>query len=161
MNEASNMSISVRRIAPAFILAATLWLNPSAHASDGDVAKVMEDYLELVDYMGGTILPRQIAREDWKDFYVIDARDAEQYQKEHIPGAVNIDWRQVLARRAELPKDKSILLYCNSGTLSAQGAFALKLAGVENVLILQGGLSQWKAEGGFDAQRRAAQPAKK
>jgi rhodanese-related sulfurtransferase len=67
----------------------------------------------------------------------------------------------VLTRRAELPKDKSILLYCNSGTLSAQAAFALKLAGVENVLILQGGLSQWKAEGGFDAQRRATQPAKK
>lgn len=155
------MSVSVHRTIPAFILAATLWLSPAAHADDGAVIKTMEDYLELVDYMGGTILPRQIARDDWKDFYVIDARDAEQYQKEHIPGAVNIDWRQVLARRAELPKNKSILLYCNSGTLSAQGAFALKLAGVENVLILQGGLSQWKAEGGFDAQRRAAQPAKK
>lgn len=155
------MSVSVHRTIPAFILAATLWLSPTAHADDGAVIKTMEDYLELVDYMGGTILPRQIARDDWKDFYVIDARDAEQYQKEHIPGAVNINWRQVLARRAELPKNKSILLYCNSGTLSAQGAFALKLAGVENVLILQGGLSQWKAEGGFDAQRRAAQPAKK
>ena len=155
------MSVSVHRTIPAFILAATLWLSPAAHADDGAVIKTMEDYLELVDYMGGTILPRQIAREDWKDFYVIDARDAEQYQKEHIPGAVNIDWRQVLARRAELPRDKSILLYCNSGTLSAQAAFALKLAGVENVLILQGGLSQWKADGGFGAQRRATQPPKK
>jgi rhodanese-related sulfurtransferase len=161
MIEENNMCISVRRTVPACLLAATLWLSPGVHAADNPVVKEMEDYLEMVDYMGGTIFPRQIAREDWKDYYVIDARDADQYAKEHIPGAVNIDWRQVLARRNEFPKGKMILLYCNSGTLSAQGAFALKLAGVENVLILQGGLSQWKAEGGFDAQRRATQPAKK
>ncbi len=148
------------RIAPAVILCASVWLSPGAHAEDGAVVKAMEDYLEFADYLGGTILPRQIPREDWKDYYVIDARDAEQYAKEHIPGAVNIDWRQVLARRAALPKNKMILLYCNSGTLSAQAAFTLKLAGVENVLILQGGLNQWKAEGGFDASRRVTQSPK-
>jgi rhodanese-related sulfurtransferase len=154
------MSISKNRIVPAIILSATLWLNPGAHAAENPVVKEMEDYLELADYMGGTIFPRQIARADWKDFYAIGVRDAEQYAKEHIPGAVNIDWRQVLARCSEFPMGKMILLYCNSGTLSAQAAFALKLAGVENVLVLQGGLSQWKAEGGFDASLRATQPAK-
>lgn len=153
------MSISVRNIAPAYILIAILWLSPGAHAGENGVVKAMEDYLDFVGYMGGTIFPRQIPREDWKDYYVIDTRDAGQYAKEHIPGAVNIDWRQVLARRNELPKGKMILLYCNSGTLSAQGAFALKLAGIENVLILQGGFNQWKEEGGFDASRRAIQPA--
>jgi len=154
------MSRRTSRVVSAMILSVALWTGSTAHATGDAVVKTMEEYLEFVDYMGGAIFPRQIARDDWKGYYVIDARDAEQYQKEHIPGAVNIDWRQVLARRAELPKDKSILLYCNSGTLSAQAAFALKLAGVENVLILKGGLSQRKAEGGFDAQRRAAQPAK-
>jgi rhodanese-related sulfurtransferase len=153
------MRISVRRTIPACILAASLWLIPGAHADDKVVTKAMEEYLEFVDYQGGTIFPRQIPRAEWKNFYVIDARDAEQYAKEHIPGAVNIEWRQVLARRAEFPKNKSILLYCNSGTLSAQAAFALKLAEVENVLILQGGISQWKAEGGFDASTRTTQPA--
>ncbi len=153
------MNVSMRRAIPACILSATLWLGAGAHADDKVVIKAMEDYLEFSDYQGGTIFPGQIPREEWKNFYVIDARDAEQYAKEHIPGAVNIDWRQVLARRGEFPRDKSILLYCNSGTLSAQAAFALKMAGVENVLILQGGLSQWKAEGGFDAARRATRPA--
>lgn len=148
------------RIIAAGILTATLWPSVGAHADDETVVKAMEDYLEFADYQGGTIFPRQISREDWKDYYVIDVRDAEQYAKEHIPGAVNIDWRQVLARRNQFPDGKMILLYCNSGTLSAQAAFALKMAGVENVLILQGGLDQWKEEGGFDASRRATQPAK-
>jgi len=154
------MTHSIRHTFTTDILVATLLLSPVAHAGEDAVVKAMEDYLEFVDYMGGTIFPRQIPREEWKNFFVIDARDAEQYKKEHIPGAVNIDWRQVLARRNELPKGKMILLYCNSGTLSAQGAFALKMAGVENVLILQGGFNQWKEEGGFDASRRATQPAK-
>jgi rhodanese-related sulfurtransferase len=122
------------------------------------VITAMEAHLEFADYQGGTILPEQIPAEDWKNIFIIDARDAEQYRKEHIPGAVNIDWRQVLARRAELPKNKTILLYCNSGTLSAQAGFALRVAGVENVLILQGGLNEWRAKGGFEAQRRATQP---
>ncbi len=57
--------------------------------------------------------------------------------KEHIPGAVNIEWRQVLARRSELPINKPILIYCNTGTLSAQVGFALRVAGFDNLRILQ------------------------
>ena len=49
-----------------------------------------------------------------------------------------------------------MLVYCNTGTLSAQAGFALRVAGWENVRILQGGLSEWKATGGLDAHTRAA-----
>ncbi|MEQ1660857.1 MAG: rhodanese-like domain-containing protein, partial [Hylemonella sp.] len=52
------------------------------------------------------------------------------------------------------PKDKPVLIYCNQGTLSAQAGLALRLAGYENVRILQGGMSEWKAKGGFDAAQR-------
>lgn len=128
-----------------------------AFAADNSAVKVMEEYLDFVDYGGATILPEQIPQADWKGFYVIDARDAEQFQKDHIPGAVNIEWRQILARRNELPKDKSILIYCNTGSLSAQAGFALRVAGMDNVRILQGGYSEWKTKGGFDAYQRAAQ----
>jgi Rhodanese-like domain len=67
--------------------------------------KAMEDYLDFVDYGGATIFSEQIAREDWKKFHIIDARDKNQYAKDHIPGAVNIEWRQVLAQRSSIPKD--------------------------------------------------------
>jgi rhodanese-related sulfurtransferase len=90
----------------------------------------------------------------------VDARDSAQFEKEHIPGAVNIEWRQVLARRSELPKDKPILIYCNTGTLSAQAGFALRVAGFDNLRILQGGMREWQAKGGFEAYERALQPPK-
>lgn len=128
-------------------------LLPAQAASEAAV-KEMEEYLDFVDYGGATMLPEQIPAEDWKRFFVIDARDADQYAASHIPGAVNIEWRQVLARRAELPKEKAILIYCNTGSLSAQAGFALRVAGMDNVRILQGGFSEWKSKGGFDANRR-------
>lgn len=126
-----------------------------AIAADSPAVKALEDYFEFSEYGGATILPEQIPAEDWKKIHVIDTRDADQYNKAHIPGAINIDWRQVLGRRAELPTDKMVLVYCNAGTLSAQAGLALRVAGMDNVRILQGGFSEWKAKGGFDANRRA------
>ncbi len=127
-----------------------------AHANDKAVVDAMEGYFEFVDYGGATIFPEQIPKDDWKKFFVIDARDQGQFDKGHIPGAHNIEWRQVLARRNQIPKDKPVLIYCNAGTLSAQAGFALRLAGYENVRILQGGMSEWQAKGGFDAAAKAS-----
>ena len=136
-------------------------VNTSVLAAGETAVKEMEAYLEFVDYGGATILSEQIPEPDWKKFMIIDARDAEQYAKEHIPGSTNIEWRRTLARRAELPKDKPILIYCNTGSLSAQSGFALRVAGMENVRILQGGFAEWKAKGGFDAYRRATEAGRK
>ena len=91
--------------------------------------------------------------------FIVDARDAAQYAREHIPGAINIDWRQSVERRAELPKDRMVVMYCNSGSLSAQAVFALRLLGYDNVKVLQDGIEGWKAKGGFDAHARASRPA--
>jgi rhodanese-related sulfurtransferase len=129
-----------------------------------DKAKLMDElsgYLEFVDYGGGTIFPEQIPKGEYAKMMVIDARDAAQYAKEHIPGAVNIEWRQVLAKSGDIPKNKPVLIYCNTGTLSAQAGFALRVSGWENVKILQGGFAEWKAKGGLDANAKAAGAAPK
>ena len=120
----------------------------------------MEAYLEFVEYGGGVIFAEQIPKDDWKKFVLIDARDAGQFAKGHIPGAINMDWRQVLAKRDAIPKDKPVLIYCNTGSLSAQAGFALRVAGWDNLRILQGGMEEWKAKGGFDAASRTTAPAK-
>ncbi len=135
---------------------------PSAMANDK--AKIIDEisgYLEFVDYGGGTIFPEQIPKGEYAKMMVIDARDATQYAKEHIPGAVNIEWRQVLAKSGDIPKNKPVLIYCNTGTLSAQAGFALRVSGWENVRILQGGFSEWKTKGGLDANAKASGAAPK
>jgi rhodanese-related sulfurtransferase len=144
-----------------FVAAISMSLPTSVFAADNAAIKAMEEFLDFSEYGGATILPEQIPSEDWKNIYVVDTRDADQYQASHIPGAVNIEWRQVLGRRAELPSDKMVLVYCNTGTLSAQAGFALRVSGMDNVRILQGGLSEWKAKGGFEANKIAIEKAGK
>ncbi len=115
----------------------------------------MAGYLDFVDYGGGIIFAEQIPAEEYKKMVVIDARDRAQFEKDHIPGAINIEWRRVLAQKNQIPKDKTVLIYCNTGSLSAQAGFALRVAGYENVRILQGGFEEWKAKGGLDANKNA------
>lgn len=124
-----------------------------------DKAKLIDElsaYLEFVDYGGGTIFAEQIPKSEYAKMMIIDARDAAQYAKEHIPGAINMEWRQVMAKSADIPKNKPVLIYCNTGSLSAQAGFALRVSGWENVRILQGGFSEWKSKGGLDANAKAS-----
>jgi len=153
--------MKLQHLALAALTAASLLLAPAAHADNKAIAvDEMEAYLEFVDYGGGVIFAEQIPADEWKKMIVIDARDAGQFAKGHIPGAINMDWRQVLAKRNTIPKDKPVLIYCNTGSLSAQAGFAMRVAGWDNLRILQGGMEEWKAKGGFDAAARATAPAK-
>ncbi len=119
-------------------------------------SEAVESYFEFIDYIGGTITSAQIPADDWKKFYVLDVRDAGQFAKEHIPGAVNMEWRKVFAQRAKLPKDKTILIYCNTGSFSAQVAMSLRMDGMESAMVLHGGIEEWKRQGGFEANKRAS-----
>ncbi|MFA9273795.1 MAG: rhodanese-like domain-containing protein [Candidatus Aquirickettsiella gammari] len=149
-------SIEIRKKLILLLSCASLGLSSAVYADNKKIlTDEMEAYLEFVEYGGGVIFAEQIPKDDWKKFVVIDARDAKQFSKNHIPGAINIEWRQVLAKRGSIPKNQPVLIYCNSGSLSAQAGFALRLAGWENVLILQGGMDEWRAKGGFDAASKA------
>lgn len=141
------------------LCSALILLFVASPAMSQDKAKLIDEltgYLEFVDYGGGTIFAEQIPRSEYPKMMIIDARDPGQYAKEHIPGAVNIEWRQVLAKSADITKNKAVLIYCNTGTLSAQAGFALRVSGWENVRILQGGFTEWKSKGGLDANSNAA-----
>lgn len=116
---------------------------------NGAVIEEMESYLAFSEYGGGVVLPEQLSPEDWSRQLIIDARDEAQYAKGHIPGAMHLEWRQVLAKRNNIPRDRPVLLYCNTGSLSAQAAFALRVAGWDQVRVLQGGLQAWKAKTGL------------
>ncbi len=133
------------------LLGTPAWADNKAIAMDE-----MAGYLEFVDYGGATIFPEQIPRAEYAKMMLIDARDAAQFSVQHIPGAINMEWRQVLAKSSQIPKNKPVLIYCNTGSLSAQAGFALRVAGWDNVRILQGGFAEWKAKGGLDAHEKAA-----
>lgn len=149
-----------RSVISNLMLAIALCLPLVAPAAENPaVVKAIDEYMDFNEYGSSLIWPEQIPAEDWKKVFVVDARDAAQYAKEHIPGAINIEWRQIPGRRSEIPRDKMVVIYCNSGSLSAQAVFALRLLGWDNVKVLQDGIEGWKKKGGFEANKRASRPA--
>ncbi len=130
-----------------------------AMAENEELIDAMEGYVMFADYQGATIRPEQIPADQWEQMTVVDTRDAGQYEEDHIPGAINIEWREILERRDELPRDEMVLVYCNTGTLSAQAGLMLRLAGMDNVRILQDGFTGFQNAGGFEANARAKEEA--
>ena len=120
-------------------------------AENGVVLEALEDFLEFAEYSEGAITPDQMSSVGLPAFYVVDTRLENLYDKGHIPGAVHIEWRDVVARRDELPVDKPVLLYCDTGLLSSKAHFALRLIGQENVKVLFGGYNSWLMQQGLSS----------
>lgn len=105
--------------------------------------EAMAEYLMFQEYESGIILPQQIDKVVFEAVTFIDTRDIEQFEKQTIPSAIHIEWRQVLERMDDIPTDQKVIVFCNTGSLSAQAAFALRVAGFDNVVVMQSGFSGW------------------
>ena len=116
----------------------------TAPAEDSPVLDEIQAYLEFATYGDGTITLEQLSESGAQEVLYIDTRNSLQFSEGHIPDAVNIEWRQILSRRSEVPDDRPVVFYCNTGTLSAKAQFILRLAGQENVKVLHGGFEEWK-----------------
>lgn len=72
---------------------------------------------------------------------LIDVRTSEEYNREHIPNAVNIPIDQI--NTIAYAKDTKIIVYCQSGTRSRQAVQTLVDMGYTNLYDLDGGLLNW------------------
>ena len=121
------------------------WLLVSGWVQADEAAvEAMQEYLMFSEYEAGIILPSQIDQTVFETATFIDTRDADQFDAAHIPTAINIEWREVLDRIDEIPESGLTILYCNTGSLSAQAVFALRVAGRDNVVVLQSGFTGWQ-----------------
>ena len=92
----------------------------------------------------------RLAAED-DDFIIIDTRELDQYEEEHIKGAINIPLDDMLddIGRVELHKGKTIALCCNTGSTTAFfAAIYLVESGFEDVFNLDQGMQGWMSAGG-------------
>jgi len=134
-------------MAPRTLLAAAIvafgLVTVPAVAQDAAV-ETMQEYMMFSDYEAGIIQPQQIDQSVFEAALFVDPRDAGQFDEGTILGAVNIEWREVLDRIDEIPEDRMTILFCNTGSLSAQAAFALRVAGRTNVVVMQSDFNGWQ-----------------
>ncbi len=73
---------------------------------------------------------------------VLDVREPEEFRQGHIAGATLMPLNNVSRRMHELPRDREILVVCQSGSRSSSATRQLIAAGY-NAINLRGGLMGW------------------
>ncbi len=86
-----------------------------------------------------------------EDILVIDVLSEESYRNRHLPGALNIPYKEIARRKDEIDADKEVIVYCNDKECTASPIAAKKLVklGFKNVKDFEGGLKEWE-EAGYD-----------
>lgn len=82
--------------------------------------------------------------EDLKDSLLVDVREKPFFDAETIDGAINIPTSQMRERLNEIPKDKKIVLFCNTGFQSYVASRILLQKGYTEVFSLSGGIELFK-----------------
>lgn len=77
---------------------------------------------------------------------LVDVRTKEEYEDNHIDGAVNFDIysSKFLEYFENLPLDTSIFVYCNTGVRSKTAIEMLRQSGYIEVYGLRGGIIAWQ-----------------
>ncbi len=85
-----------------------------------------------------------------KAVVVLDVREPGAFAKGRIPGAVNIDYTEVLARGAQFSGEKrTIVAYCACANemTAARAAVDLAAKGIPGAKALKGGWDEWLSRG--------------
>ena len=98
-----------------------------------------------------------------KNMIILDARSKEEYvgsdvraaRRGHIPSAVNIDWEnniendtfkrknKLLKIYSKIPKEATVVSYCQGGYRAANSFVALKILGYKKVKMYLGSWGEW------------------
>lgn len=81
-----------------------------------------------------------------KQAVLVDVRERSEFGTLHIKGATHIHGGHLQDRVAEVPRDRPVILYCQSGGRSSIAASTLKSMGFESVYDLEGGIQGWMRE---------------
>lgn len=85
-----------------------------------------------------------------KSVLVLDVREPGSFAKGRIPGAINIDYTQILAKGAQFAGEKrTIVAYCACANemTAARAAVDLAAKGIPGAKALKGGWDDWVSRG--------------
>jgi hydroxyacylglutathione hydrolase len=75
---------------------------------------------------------------------VLDVRAAGEWQAGHIPRALNIPLGELDQRLEEVPRDRPVLVHCQTGARAAMAASILRARGFDVVRQFPGGFAEWQ-----------------
>lgn len=102
---------------------------------------------ELINFTVPTIGVSELKKE-LKEVYLFDAREKEEYNVSHIPGAEYLGYSSFEESQLKsIPKDAKVVLYCSIGYRSEKIGEKLQEMGFTNVHNLYGSIFEWVNQG--------------
>lgn len=133
-------------------------LPSDAYEVGADLKVAVEKYFATVASYAGTPTEAQnikvdavkeIVDSESDEYLIVSVRKAEDYAQGHVKGAINIPFGAGMQDAlAELPKDKTIIVYCYTGQTASQTTAILRLLGYE-AYNMQFGMGSAESEKGW------------
>jgi hydroxyacylglutathione hydrolase len=81
------------------------------------------------------------------DKIVVDVRGEGEWKSGHLPGSLNLPIGELDLRLGELPRNRSVIVHCQTGARAALAASLLRARGFREVSQFPGGFAEWRASG--------------
>lgn len=81
--------------------------------------------------------------EEDRSLTIVDVREEQEYQEEHIPGALHIPLSEIESQMHELNKSEEIYLICQTGRRSGIAGIQLAENGFKNLYNVVPGMTEW------------------
>jgi rhodanese-related sulfurtransferase len=78
---------------------------------------------------------------------IVDVREPDEFARERVAGVALLPISQFVARHAELPKDRPLLMLCAAGSRSTSATMYLLQNGWTDVRNITGGMNGWNQAG--------------
>jgi hydroxyacylglutathione hydrolase len=79
------------------------------------------------------------------DKLVLDVRGPGEWKAGHVPGSLNVPLGELDQRLSEIPRDRPVIVHCQTGGRAAIAASLLRVRGFENIRQFPGGFAEWQA----------------
>lgn len=112
-----------------------------------ELEKLLEDsYVANVESQVGQLMMAQMDERNL-EYVIVDVRRVDEYEKGHIPNAINVPNETITDKEIEsLPeKDKPLFVYCRSGRRSKEATDKLSQLGYTKIIEF-GGIQDWKGD---------------
>ena len=126
---------------------AVLYFSSVANAVDKTLEQIVQEAKAAINEVSAAEVKKMIDNKE--DIILLDVRDKEEYEPEHIPRAINIS-RGTLELKSNLiipDKTKKIVVYCGIDRRSPLATKTLNDFGYKKAINMVGGLKAWKEAG--------------
>jgi hydroxyacylglutathione hydrolase len=109
-----------------------------------DAWQTSESHLQTIPALS---LADVSAHQRSNDKVVLDVRGEGEWKAGHVPGSLNVPLAELGGRLDQIPRDRPVIVHCQTGARAAIAASLLRARGFSDVRLFPGGFAEWHAAG--------------